>query len=89
MNAQTDAPTLQDKLRGANAYQHYSEAIQRQLSVPVNMWMLMETADALDAAQAEIAKLREALRDAYTLSRERRWPLVQSVLERAATEAQP
>jgi hypothetical protein len=50
-DAQTDAPTLQDRLRGKPLYAQCGE----ESNLPD------DAADALDAAQAEIAKLRSAL----------------------------
>ena len=57
-DAQTDAPTLQDRLRGKPLYAQCGE----ESNLPD------DAADALDAAQAEIAKLRVALEEATAMA---------------------
>jgi hypothetical protein len=46
---------------------------------------LRESREAQAEAAAEIERLRGVLQEAFELSRMRRWPLVQCVLERAVT----
>jgi hypothetical protein len=53
----TDA-TIQKHLRDLHPHPDYSEPVQRNLAYPVNLWLITQAADALDAAQAEADTLR-------------------------------
>lgn len=45
-------------LNPASPYKHLSEPVQRNLAVPVNLWLLSEAAAALTALSAENAELK-------------------------------
>jgi hypothetical protein len=70
---------LCDALDEARAAIDNLHAVEKQHRATAN-----EQFHRAERLRAENERLRAVITDAHTLSRDRRWPLVQSVLERAA-----